>query len=76
MANLITADRCLADGFQDINALDDPSHLRLPKHRFEYAARRGWGNDLIRDAFYLHLRTSEARALTPNTQADEIRYPV
>src|SRR5947207_7448540 len=74
LANLVAADRCLADWFQNIDALNDPAHLRLPQHRFENATGGGRRHHIVGEALNLHLGTRKAGSLAPGAEGNGLRF--
>jgi len=76
LADLVASHRRLANGFQNVDALEDPLHLWLPKHRLKHAARGRGRHHVVRDALDLHLGPSEAGALTPDPQPEGLGNPL
>src|SRR5690625_3938670 len=71
-AHLVAADGFEAYGLEDVDALDVPADGRLPVDGLQDAARGRGRDDVVGDAFHLHLRAGEAGALAPDFQLDAV----
>lgn len=73
-SDFVAADIGEADGFEDVDAVDDPADLGLPVDGLQNAAGGGGGDDVVGDALDLHLRPGEAGEGAADVEFDAVGH--
>ena len=75
-ADFVAADVGKTNGFEDVDAVDDPADLGFPINCLQNAAGGRWGDDIVGDALDLHFGPGEAGEVAGDVEFDAVGHEI